>query len=407
MVFDTILYDLLEVKPNATQKDISKAVRIKSLEHHPDRGGSHEMMQKINAARQILTDPDKRELYDRIGWEQMQSHIDDSAFPIPRFAENRKLLDKASDQFLDEYACLFSIFDIFKQKNESYIKHSLKVSLEELYSGATRTVSIDRDIVCVECNGTGCHDRVSYVCNNCEGTGLETLTHQMGPVIQHIRCTCSLCNGDGQIIHPENRCKTCDGKKLCQQKKELDVHIAHGSQHSETIKFIGEGNQTPNGETGTVYVILEQEPHATFARKDDDLIMNMEINLTESLCGFQRTITLLDGHNILINHPHGKPIVPDSYRCLKGYGMQNRHTHTNGDVIIHFDVKFPEENFIQTENQLKQLEEILPPRMGMKLESTEHYEEVKMMEYDSFEENSHCVDPNLDGEPEGVQCTTQ
>ncbi|CAF5083115.1 unnamed protein product, partial [Rotaria magnacalcarata] len=69
MVFDTILYDLLEVKPNATQKDISKAVRIKSLEHHPDRGGSHEMMQKINAARQILTDPDKRELYDRIGWE--------------------------------------------------------------------------------------------------------------------------------------------------------------------------------------------------------------------------------------------------------------------------------------------------------------------------------------------------
>ncbi|CAF5153935.1 unnamed protein product, partial [Rotaria magnacalcarata] len=139
-------------------------------------------MQKINAARQILTDPDKRELYDRIGWEKMQSHIDDSAFPIPRFSGN--------------------FFDIFKHKKDNHIKHSLKVSLEELYSGATRTVSIDRDIVCVECNGTGCRDRVSCVCNNCEGTGLETLTHQMGPVIQHIRCTCSLCNGDGQIIHP-------------------------------------------------------------------------------------------------------------------------------------------------------------------------------------------------------------
>ncbi|CAF1402597.1 unnamed protein product, partial [Rotaria magnacalcarata] len=88
MAFDTILYDLLEVEPNATQKDISKAVKRKSWEHHPDRGGNHEMMQKINAARQILTDPDKRQLYDRIGWEKMQSHIDDSAFPIPRFAEN-------------------------------------------------------------------------------------------------------------------------------------------------------------------------------------------------------------------------------------------------------------------------------------------------------------------------------
>ncbi|CAF3417503.1 unnamed protein product [Rotaria socialis] len=387
MVFDTILYDLLEVEPNATQQDISKAVKRKSLEHHPDRGGNHEMMQKVNAARQILTDPEKRELYDRIGWEKMQSHIDDSDFPIPGFAEN--------------------LFDIFKQKKESYIKHSLKVSLEELYSGGTRTVSIDRNIVCVECNGTGCRDGVPSVCNNCKGTGVETLIHEMGPMIQHIRCACSLCNGDGQIIHPENRCKTCDGKKLCQQKKELDVHIAHGSQHREAIKFIGEGNQTPNGETGTVYVILEQEPHATFTRKDDDLIMNMEINLTESLCGFQRTITLLDGHNILINHPHGKPIVPDSYRCLKGYGMPNRHTHTNGDVIIHFNVKFPEENFIQTENQLKQLEEIITPRMGMKLESAEHYEEVKMMEYDSFEENSHHGDPDFDGEPTGVQCATQ
>ncbi|CAF1613275.1 unnamed protein product, partial [Rotaria magnacalcarata] len=68
MVFATFLYDLLEVEPNATQKDISKAVKIKSLEHHPDRGGNHEMMQKINAARQILPDPEKRELYDRSGW---------------------------------------------------------------------------------------------------------------------------------------------------------------------------------------------------------------------------------------------------------------------------------------------------------------------------------------------------
>jgi len=81
--------------------------------------------------------------------------------------------------------------------------------------------------------------------------------------------------------------------------------------------------------------------------------MKIEINLTESLCGFQRLIRLLDDHQILINHPSGKPILPDSYRCLKGYGMPNRHTHSHGDLIIHFDVKFPDKNFILNQNQLQ------------------------------------------------------
>ncbi len=79
----------------------------------------------------------------------------------------------------------------------------------------------------------------------------------------------------------------------------------------------------------------------------------MEINLTESLCGFQRTIKLLDNHQILINHPPGIPIKPNTYRCIKGYGMPNRHTHSHGDLIIHFDVKFPQDHFITNENQLK------------------------------------------------------
>ncbi len=90
-----------------------------------------------------------------------------------------------------------------------------------------------------------------------------------------------------------------------------------------------------------------------FERNNDNLIMKMEINLTESLCGFQRLIKFLDGHQILIDHPSGKAILPNSYRCLKGYGMPNRHTHSHGDLIIHFDVKFPDKNFILNQNQLQ------------------------------------------------------
>lgn len=99
--------------------------------------------------------------------------------------------------------------------------------------------------------------------------------------------------------------------------------------------------------------MLRQEPHPRFQRIEDDLMMKMDINLTESLCGFQRLIKLLDNHQILMNHPPGMPIVPNSYRCMKGYGMPNRHTYSHGDLIIQFQVLFPPDHFIINEDQRK------------------------------------------------------
>jgi DnaJ-class molecular chaperone len=107
--------------------------------------------------------------------------------------------------------------------------------------------------------------------------------------------------------------------------------------------------------SGTIYVILKQTSHLTFERNNDNLIMKMEINLTESLCRVQRLIKLLNSHQILIDHPSGKPILPSSYRCLKGYGMPNRHTHSHAHLIIHFDVKFPDKNFILTAENHRQV----------------------------------------------------
>ncbi|CAF0881335.1 unnamed protein product [Adineta steineri] len=393
MVVDRTLYDILGVEPNATQEKISQACRQKSREHHPDRGGDHEKMQKVNLARGILTDREKRKLYDQYGLNGMQSRIENESFPFPNF-HNERTVKKGND-----------------------IKHVLKISLEELYMGSTKTIKIERDIVCKNCKGTGCHDGVSRQCGKCDGTGIEMLIHRMGPFIQQIQSQCSLCNGNGNIIDEKNRCKTCFGKRVCREEKLFDVNIVHGSQNGEIIKFIGEANQIPNGTSGTLYVILKQEPHSIFNRKNDNLIMKMEINLTESLCGFQRLIKLLDGHQILIDHPRGKTILPNSYHCLKGYGMPNRNTHSHGDLIIQFHVKFPDENFHLTENQSKQLESILPSKKQIQLNSNELSESVQMTKYDITEENfqnGHQDNTEEDDEDDdahqqfqGIPCNTQ
>ncbi|CAF1352032.1 unnamed protein product [Adineta steineri] len=407
MVVDKTLYDVLNVEPNASQETISKAVKRKSLEHHPDRGGSHEMMQQVNAAKEILTDPEKREIYDRYGLKGMQSRMEREDFQFPGFHND-----------------IFDIFNLFNrgsnhqntaQTNEGDdIKHVLQVSLEELYSGSTRVAVIERNIVCNNCTGSGSRNGISRECTNCHGTGVETSMQRIGPFVQQIRRECLMCDGTGNIVDSKNQCRACFGKKIVREEKIIEVNIVPGSRNSEIIRYPGEAHQIPNGIPGTLYIILKQAPHEIFTRKDNDLLMNMDINLTECLCGFQRLIELLDGHQILIDHPPGKPILPDSYRCLKGHGMPNRHTHSHGDLIIQFDVKFPDENhFHLTDNQRQQLESILPPKKRVQLNSTDRYERPEMVKCDMTRENfqndhqEEDEDHDFDQQPESVRCQQQ
>jgi DnaJ homolog subfamily A member 1 len=96
-------------------------------------------------------------------------------------------------------------------------------------------------------------------------------------------------------------CKTCQGRKIVQERKILEVHIDKGMEDGQKINFYGEGDQSPGLEPGDIIIILEEKEHALFKRKDMDLIMKMEINLNEALCGFKRSITTLDNRIIIIS----------------------------------------------------------------------------------------------------------
>ncbi|CAF3370048.1 unnamed protein product [Rotaria socialis] len=419
MVVDKTHYDVLGIDENATQEHIISAFRQKSKEHHPDRGGTHEMMQKINAAKEVLTDPKKRAIYDRYGSEGPSSgmaHGHSTGFPG---------FSSGSPDIFDFFMRGASGREPTIASKGSDIKHALQVSLEELYSGHTKKISVPREIICTACDGTGSVDRINHDCTACKGQGVENLIFRTGPFIQQSQRSCSFCSGLGTRVNAKNRCKICHGNKLVRQEKILDVDISPGSPDGGAIKFIGEGNQIPQGENGSLYVVLRQAPHAIFERIGDNLTMNLKINLSESLCGFQHIVTLLDGHKIRINHPPGKPIVPKSYRCIKGQGMPNRHTHSYGDLFIYFDVEFPEDNFIKNESQLKQLEASLPPKRLARLNSTEKYEEAQMIvsepppknsqqqQQQRFENGHHYHRTEHDdgggtnGHPQTVQCETQ
>lgn len=261
------------------------------------------------------------------------------------------------------------------------IAHPLKVTLEQLYKGDTRTLEISRKVICQACNGNGGREGAKQTCAPCRGQGIQFITRQLGPgMIQRMQQVCKECNGEGEIINERDRCKTCNGRKTIDEKKKLEIVISPGSKHEQQLRFPGESDQAPNMEPGDVIIVLQQEPHATFERSGDNLIMKHKINLVESLCGFQLVVPHLDGRKIVLTHPPNQPIAPETYRCVKGQGMINMRTHDTGDLIVQFDVEFPAEKSLDTE-QLKALETLLPKRPHVEIPKGEHVEDVHMIDF--------------------------
>lgn len=238
---------------------------------------------------------------------------------------------------------------------------SIQVSLEDLYNGTTRKLALSKNVICDKCEGRGGKEGAVEKCKPCKGAGVQIRVAQIAPgMVQQMQTMCSECSGKGETINPKLRCKTCQGKKVNRERKILEVHIDKGMKDGENIRFAGEGDQEPGLEAGDIIIILDEKPHEVFKRRDIDLVMSLELDLVEALCGLQRTITTLDKRTLVISTIPGEIIKPNDIKCVMNEGMpMHRNPFEKGRLIIKFDVKFPKN--IQTE-RIPSLEKILPTR---------------------------------------------
>uniref|UniRef100_A0A8C3U3K1 DnaJ-like protein n=1 Tax=Catharus ustulatus TaxID=91951 RepID=A0A8C3U3K1_CATUS len=216
MVKETGYYDLLGVRPGASLDEIKRAYRRLALRYHPDKNPSEgERFKQISQAYEVLSDAHKRALYDRGGERAMKEgglggRGGGSGFGSP-----------------------MDIFDLFfgggvRMRGKTVV-HQLSVSLEDLYNGSTRKLSLQKNIICRKCGGCGVREGAQRRCPKCHGTGMEVRIHQLGPsMIQQIQTVCSQCQGQGEWIRPRDCCLTCNGRKVVREKKILSVHLDKG-----------------------------------------------------------------------------------------------------------------------------------------------------------------------------------
>lgn len=264
------------------------------------------------------------------------------------------------------------------QKGDDIV-HSIKASLEDLYNGKTVKLAISRNKPCPDCEGRGGKVGAEKVCSDCQGRGVRISIRQIGPgMVQQMQSNCTTCKGAGKMIEEKDKCKSCKGNKVYKDRKVLEVNIEKGMSHGQKIRFSGEADEIPGTVPGDVIIVIQEKEHEIFKRKGADLSVNLELQLAESLCGFVRTITHLDGRVLKIEVPAGQVTRHDSYRLIKGEGMPHHgNIFTKGGLFVHFTVKFPK---TLPENIISKIKAALPLPAAPMLTGEE--EECSMSEID-------------------------
>ncbi|ODV90165.1 hypothetical protein CANCADRAFT_102068 [Tortispora caseinolytica NRRL Y-17796] len=409
MVKETKLYDVLGVSVTATESEIKKAYRVNALKYHPDKNqhspDATEKFKEISTAYEVLSSPEKREIYDTYGEAGLSGEGMGAS--------------GAEDLFSQFFGGMGGMGGMFGgggrptgPTRSRDIVHPLRVSLEDLYRGKVSKMALSKTVLCSSCKGLGGKEGAVKKCASCGGVGVRVVTRQIGPMIQRYQTACTDCNGEGEIINEKDRCKTCRGKKVVTEKKVLEVHVDKGMVNGQKITFPEEGDQGPDIIPGDVVFVIEEKPHDRFVRKKDDLYFKAKIDLLTALAGGQIAVQHLDGEWLKIEIIPGEVIHPGQIKVVSGRGMPSYRHHNYGNLYVEFEIEFPPPHFA-TPEALSALDNILPPRIEPSIPEGVPVDEVVLADPDPAEmsraQHPQATDADQDADMEGerVQCASQ
>lgn len=363
-------YEILGVDKGADKTTIKKAYRKVAMKYHPDKNPDNkeaeEKFKEAAEAYEVLSDEDKKARYDRYGHAGVGGNSGGFSGGMN--------MDDIFSQFGDIFGDGGSPFESFfggrssgrtrsRGQKGSNIRIKLGLTLEEIQTGVTKKVKVNKQNTCTSCNGSGAKDTTSVkVCSTCEGGGYVRQVRSTFLGQMQTTTACPSCSGSGKQITAT--CKSCKGEGREMDKTEIEIEIPAGVQEGMQLSMRAKGNAGKNGgPSGDLLIVIEEKQHEKFSRDGQNVIYDLFLNFADAALGTKVEVPTLDG-KVKIKVPAGTP-AGKIFR-LKDKGLPSVQAYGTGDQLINVNIWTPKKLTSEEKNMLEKMRDMenFQPQIG-------------------------------------------
>lgn len=344
-------YEVLGVDKNATEKELKSAYRKMAIKYHPDKNpGDKEAEEKFKEAAEaydVLSNPEKRAKYDQFGHDMGPQGFPGGGGGF--YSGGGMSMEDIFAHFGDIFGGGFGSMGGFesaggrstrrRQRRGSDLRIKVKLTLEDIAKGTTKTLKIPTLVKDDTCNGTGAKDGTAFAtCTTCHGTGTVNRVQQTMFGAMQSAATCPDCNGEGKII--TEKCDHCHGEGVVRKEQVVSFNIPAGVSDGQTLTLKGKGNAAVHGGVnGDLLVVIEEVKHPELIRDGNDVIYNLMLDIPTAALGGSVEVPTITGRARLKIAPGTQP---GKVLRLRGKGLPSTDGYGTGDELINVMVYIPE-----------------------------------------------------------------
>lgn len=355
-------YEVLGVEKNASDDAIKKAYRKLAIKYHPDKNPgdkeAEEKFKQVAEAYEVLSNPERRQRYDRFGFEGDHMGGGSGAGFNPFDIFNSFFGGRGGNG--GGFSSFFTDDDEPGGEQGQSMRIRVKVNLQDVVTGVTKHIKLKKYVQCPHCNGTGAKDGTELeTCGKCHGSGrvIQVVNSLFGRM--QTQTTCPDCHGTGKKI--KTRCKQCGGDGLILQEQVVDINIPAGVQEGIQLNIQGQGHAGRHGgPNGDLLVVIEEEKQTTFVRQDSTLVYRLTIDYPTAVLGGEKEIPLVNGSHKLNIKPGTQSgsqvrIGGEGLPQIDSWGRVSRR----GDLIVAINVDVPTTLNKEQRECIEKLKELL------------------------------------------------